>query len=116
MGVMNDAPAAACGSDSWKAAFKGILDRELAAQRKIIIVGYPTFLERESNVAHYNLVMDLFKQAAMDNENVWFLDPRDNPIWQSDLDKWYARDKKHPAVKGEDVFAEGVAKIIKEHR
>lgn len=112
--VMNDAPARACGSDQWKQRFKGLLDRELAASRKIIIVGYPTFLAMEKDVAQYNLVMDLYKQAATDNENVWFLDPRDNPIWQSDL-SWYAADKKHPAVKGEEVFAQGVAEIIKDN-
>jgi len=112
--VMNDAPASACGDDRWKQQFKNLLDRELAADRKIIIVGYPTFLALENDVPKYNLVMDLYKQAATDYENVWFVDPRDNPIWQSDL-SWYARDKKHPAVKGEQVFAQGIAAIVKDN-
>merc|ERR550532_1704714 len=110
---MNDAPARAIRSPQWMQTFERFLQRELDANRKVIIVGYPTFFATEGNLEQYHKAMDIYVKAATDRDNVWFVDPRQNPIWQSSLDEMYAPDKKHPSAKGAEVFAAEVAEIIK---
>jgi len=111
--VMNDAPANSIGSPSWMQTFERFLERELAAGKKVIIVGYPTFFETERDLKRYHEAMDVYANAATGRDNVWFVDPRQNPIWQSNLDQMYAPDKKHPSATGAKVFAEEVNKIIR---
>jgi len=113
--VMNDAPARSIGSPQWMQTFESFLQRELDANRKVIIVGYPTFFETERDLKQYDKAMDIYANAAADHDNVWFVDPRQNPIWQSSLDEMYARDKKHPSAKGQRVFASEINKIIRAH-
>jgi len=113
--VMNDAPARSIGSPQWMQTFERFLQRELDANRKVIIVGYPTFFATAGNLEQYHRAMDIYSNAAADRDNVWFVDPRQNPIWQSSLDEMYAPDKKHPSAKGQQVFASEINKIIRGH-
>lgn len=111
--VMNDAPARSIGSPQWMRTFERFLQRELDANRKVIIVGYPTFFKTERDLKQYDKAMNIYANAAADRDNVWFVDPRQNPIWQSSLDEMYHRDKKHPSAKGQKVFASEINKIIR---
>merc|ERR1719220_753408 len=69
----------------------------------------------ETDLEQYHQAMDIYSSAAADRDNVWFVDPRQNPIWQSSLDEMYHRDKKHPSAKGQQVFATEINKIIRRY-
>merc|ERR1712013_132408 len=108
--IVNDAPCMGAGG-SWETQMRKIIDRELGSGKKVILVGYP----QKADNAHggHGSFMDRHKALASEHDNVWFIDPRDNDLWQKSWD-YYAKDKRHPSAGlGGLVFAEDIAKVVR---
>lgn len=90
------------------------VERETAAGKKVIIVGYGIFTGMGEYVTPF---LDAYTAIAKKTENVWFIDPRLDAVRFSPnyppSRKYRAQDDGHPSPLAGEIFGNWVAELIK---